>query len=119
MKKFFTLALAAVIAISANAQKSTTPEFASVKVNVPVHLVIMPGREYSVNMVSKNQELASAVSWTVKDGTLSLSTRDIDSFDDSSAPVYAIVTSPNAVEHSVGKDMKQVSVRKHKLGRRR
>ncbi|MDO5481616.1 MAG: hypothetical protein Q4F47_01010 [Bacteroidaceae bacterium] len=119
MKKFFTLALAAVIAISANAQKSTTPEFTSVKVNVPVHLVIMPGKEYSVNMVSKNQELASAVSWTVKDGTLSLSTRDIDSFDDSSAPVYAIVTSPNAVEHSVGKDMKQVSVRKHKLGRRR
>lgn len=119
MKKFFTLALAAVIAISVNAQKSTTPEFTSVKVNVPVHLVIMPGREYSVNMVSKNQELASAVSWTVKDGTLSLSTRDIDSFDDSSAPVYAIVTSPNAVEHSVGKDMKQVSVRKHKLGRRR
>ena len=119
MKKFFTLFLAAVIAISANAQKSTTPEFTSVKVNVPVHLVIMPGREYSVNMVSKNQELASAVSWTVKDGTLSLSTRDIDSFDDSSAPVYAIVTSPNAVEHSVGKDMKQVSVRKHKLGRRR
>ena len=119
MKKFFTLALAAVIAISANAQKSTTPEFTSVKVNIPVHLVIMPGREYNVNRVSKNQELASAVSWTVKDGTLSLSTRDIDSFDDSSAPVYAIVTSPNAVEHSVGKDMKQVSVRKHKLGRRR
>lgn len=119
MKKFFALALAAVIALGANAQKSTTPEFTSVKVNVPVHLVIMPGREYSVNMVSKNQELASAVSWTVKDGILSLSTRDIDSFDDSSAPVYAIVTSPNAVEHSVGKDMKQVSVRKHKLGRRR
>lgn len=119
MKKFFILALAAVIAISANAQKSTTPEFTSVKVHVPVHLVIVPGREFSVNMVSKNQELASAVSWTIKDGVLNLSTRDMDSFDASSAPVYAIVTSPNAVEHSVGKDMRQVSVRKHKYGRRR
>ena len=27
MKKFFALALAAVIALGANAQKSTTPEF--------------------------------------------------------------------------------------------
>ena len=50
MKKFITIALAAVIAISANAKKVNTAVFNSVKVNAPVHLVIVPSREYSVNV---------------------------------------------------------------------
>ena len=52
MKKFITIALAAVIAISANAKKVNTAVFNSVKVNAPVHLVIVPSREYSVNVTS-------------------------------------------------------------------
>ena len=119
MKKILSLAIAAVFVLGVNAQKTTTSEFSSVKVNVPVRLVIVPGRDYSVQMVSKNKELASAVSWNIKDGTLNLSTRDLESFDASDSPVYAIITSPNAVDYAVGKDMEQVSVRKHKLGKRR
>ena len=62
MKKFITIALAAVIAISANAKKVNTAVFNSVKVNAPVHLVIVPSREYSVNVSSRETGLASAIS---------------------------------------------------------
>ena len=56
MKKFITIALAAVIAISANAKKVNTAVFNSVKVNAPVHLVIVPSREYSVNVSSRESD---------------------------------------------------------------
>ena len=67
MKKFITIALAAVIAISANAKKVNTAVFNSVKVNAPVHLVIVPSREYSINVTSQEAGLTSAISWTIKD----------------------------------------------------
>ncbi len=73
MKKFITIALAAVIAISANAKKVNTAVFNSVKVNAPVHLVIVPSREYSVNVTSQESGLSSAIAWSVKDGVLSIS----------------------------------------------
>ncbi len=66
MKKFITIALAAVIAISANAKKVNTAVFNSVKVNAPVHLVIVPSREYSVNVTSQESGLSSAIAWSVK-----------------------------------------------------
>lgn len=119
MKKFISIALAAVIAISANAKKTETAQFSSVKVNAPVHLVIVPGRSYSVNIMSRNPELASAVSWKIKDGVLSLSSRDIESLEHSQGMVDVIVTSPNAIDYQVGKEMKQVSSSKHKLTRTR
>ena len=55
MKKIIAIALVAISALSANAKKVETTAFSSVKVNAPVHLVIVPDREYSVNVVSRNQ----------------------------------------------------------------
>ncbi len=119
MKKFISLALAAIIALSANAKKVETTAFSSVKVNAPVHLVIVPGREYSVNVVSRNPELATAVAWKVKDGVLNLSARDLESLEQSNNAVEVIVTTPNAIDYQVGQDMKSVSSSKHRFFPRR
>ncbi|MBR1667413.1 MAG: hypothetical protein IJ693_03925 [Bacteroidaceae bacterium] len=119
MKKFLSLALAAIIAISANAKKVETAQFSSVKVNAPVHLVMVPGREYSVNIVSRNPQLTTAVSWTVKNGVLTLNARDLESLEQSNATVEVFVTSPNALDYQLTKDVQKVSSRKHKLGWRR
>ena len=82
MKKFITIALAAVIAISANAKKVNTAVFNSVKVNAPVHLVIVPSREYSINVTSQESGLTSAIAWTIKDGVLHISARDLEALPD-------------------------------------
>ena len=115
MKKFLTLALAAIITLSVNAKGTKTNEFSSVKVNAPVHLIIVPGRTYSVNVVSRNPQLATAVSWKVKDGVLNVSARDFESLEQSDTRVEVIVTSPNAVDYQVGKDLETVTSSVHKL----
>lgn len=119
MKKILSLALAAILTLSANAKVVKTSQFSSVKVNAPVHLVIVPGRSYSVNVMSRDPELASAVSWRIRDGVLSLSSRDVESLERSRNKVEVIVTTPNAIDYQVGKEMKQVSSSKHKLNRPR
>ena len=119
MKKFLSLALAAVIALSANAKKVQTAEFSSVKVYAPVQLVIVPGKEYSVNIVSRNAELATAVSWKVKNGVLNLSARDLESLERAHESVNVIVTAPSAVDYQIGKDLKRVPNRTRRFGQRR
>ena len=109
MKKFITLALAAVIAISANAKKVNTAVFNSVKVNAPVHLVIVPSREYSVDVTSRETGLASAISWSIKDGVLNISARDLETLEQSDGTVDVIVSAPQGVDYTIGQDMQQVS----------
>jgi len=109
MKKFITLALAAVIAISANAKKVNTAVFNSVKVNAPVHLVIVPSREYSVDVTSRESDLASAISWSIKDGVLNISARDLETLEQANGTVDVIVSAPQGVDYTIGQDMQQVS----------
>ena len=109
MKKFITLALAAVIAISANAKKVNTAVFNSVKVNAPVHLVIVPSREYSVDVTSRESDLASAISWSIKDGVLNISARDLETLEQANGTVDVIVSAPRGVDYTIGQDMQQVS----------
>ena len=109
MKKFITLALAAVIAISANAKKVNTTVFNSVKVNAPVHLVIVPSREYSVDVTSRESDLASAISWSIKDGVLNISARDLETLEQANGTVDVIVSAPRGVDYTIGQDMQQVS----------
>ncbi len=109
MKKFITIALAAVIAISANAKKVNTAVFNSVKVNAPVHLVIVPSREYSVNVTSRESGLASAISWTIKDGVLQISARDLETLQQANGTVDVIVSAPQNIDYQIGQDMQQVS----------
>ena len=119
MKKFITIALAAVIAISANAKKVNTAVFNSVKVNAPVHLVIVPSREYSVNVSSRETGLASAISWSVKDGVLSISARDLEALEQAGETVDVIVSAPRGVDYQIGQDMQEASSSKRKVGFRR
>lgn len=109
MKKFITLALAAVIAISANAKKVHTSVFSSVKINAPVHLVIVPGREYSVNVLSRESKLASTISWNIKDGVLNISARDLNALERSNGTVDVIVSAPRDVNYQIGYNMEEVS----------
>ena len=119
MKKFIIIALAAVIAISANAKKVNTAVFNSVKVNAPVHLVIVPSREYSVNVSSRETGLASAISWSVKDGVLSISARDLEALEQAGETVDVIVSAPRGVDYQIGQDMQETSSSKRKVGFRR
>src|SRR5574344_154157 len=109
MKKFLSLALAAVIAISANAQKVQPQVINSVSVNAPVRLVIIPSRQSSVKVASKNPEMTSAISWEVKDGVLNITARDLESLERSDETVDVIVMAPGAVDYTIGEDMEQVS----------
>ena len=109
MRKFITLALAAVIAISANAKKVHTSVFNSVKINAPVHLVIVPGREYSVNVLSRESKLASTISWNIKDGVLNISARDLNALERSNGTVDVIVSAPRDVNYQIGYNMEEVS----------
>ena len=109
MKKFITLALAAVIAISANAKKVNTAVFNSVKVNAPVHLVIVPSREYSVNVTSQESGLSSAISWSIKDGVLSINARDLETLEQANGTVDVIISAPRGIDYQIGQDMQQVS----------
>ena len=115
MKKFIIIALAAVIAISANAKKVNTAVFNSVKVNAPVHLVIVPSREYSVNVSSRETGLASAISWSIKNGVLNISARDLEALEQAGETVDVIVSAPRGVEYQIGQDMQQVSSSKRKI----
>ena len=119
MKKFITLALAAVIAISANAKKVNTAVFNSVKVNAPVHLVIVPSREYSVNVTSQESGLSSAISWSIKDGVLSINARDLETLEQANGTVDVIISAPRGIDYQIGQDMQQVSSSKRKVGFRR
>ena len=114
MKKFIIIALAAVIAISANAKKVNTAVFNSVKVNAPVHLVIIPSREYSVNVSSRETGLASAISWSIKNGVLSISARDLEALEQAGETVDVIVSAPRGVDYQIGQDMQEASSQKHR-----
>ena len=115
MKKFITLALAAVIAISANAKKVNTAVFNSVKVNAPVHLVIVPSREYSVNVTSQESGLSSAIAWSVKDGVLSISARDLEALEQANGTVDVIVSAPHGVDYQIGQDVQETSSSKKRI----
>ncbi|MDO4200858.1 MAG: hypothetical protein Q4D25_01850 [Bacteroidales bacterium] len=115
MKKFITIALVAVIAISANAKKVNTAVFNSVKVNAPVHLVIVPSREYSVNVTSQESGLSSAIAWSVKDGVLSISARDLEALEQANGTVDVIVSAPRGVDYQIGQDMQETSSSKKRI----
>ena len=114
MKKFIAIAFAAVIAISANAKKVETAVFNSVKINAPVHLVIVPGRSYSVDVTSRETGLASAISWNIKNGVLNISARDLEALEQANGTVDVIVSAPRGIDYQIGQDMQETSSQKHR-----
>ena len=116
MKKFITIALAAVIAISASAKKVNTAVFNSVKVNAPVHLVIVPSREYSVDVNSRETGLASTISWSIKDGVLNISACDLEALEQANGTVDVIISAPGSINYEIGNSMQESSSTKHRAG---
>ena len=106
MKKIISMALAAVIAISASAKSSLESDNISlVKVNAPVHLVITKAPFTSVKVMSRNKQLASTVSYTIKDGVLRINANDLESIENSKASVTVVVSAPGNVSYQMGNDM--------------
>jgi hypothetical protein len=86
-----------------------------VKVNAPVHLVIVPSREYSVNVSSRETGLASAISWSVKDGVLIISARDLEALEQAGETVDVIISAPRGVNYQIGQDIQEVSSSKKRM----
>ena len=117
MKKLATLALVALVSLTVSAQKVRTSEFSSVKVNVPVKIILMPGRDYTVRTISDNEQLASALNIDIRNGVLNLRSNDRESFEKSETPVSVIITSPRSVDYSLGNDLSVEDERSHRLPR--
>lgn len=92
MKKMMILVSAIMMAITANAQRVETASFEEVRVNVPARVRIVAGENYSINIATKNEEVAKAVNCSVKDGVLCINTRDIEALDNDNSVRITIVT---------------------------
>ncbi len=100
------MALAAVIALSASANNSNeSSDISLVKVNAPVHLVITKAPFTSVQVMSRNKQLTSAVQYTIKDGILRINTNDLESLEHSDSHVTVVVTAPGEVQYQMGSDV--------------
>lgn len=104
MKKIISMALAAIIAISASA-KGNDGNISLVKVNAPVHLIIAKAPFTSVKVMSSEKQLAGAVSYTIKDGVLHINANDLESLEHSDASVTVVVSAPGNVQYQMGNDM--------------
>lgn len=111
MKKYIILAIAAIASLTASAAVQNTDKFSTISVDAPVHLVIVHGPTYSVNLMSRNEQLTSAVAWKVKDGKLYVSARDLESLQNADGRVTVVVTAPQSIDYNVESDMQQTSYR--------
>lgn len=109
MKKIITLALMAIATLTASATPEQTAQFSSVSIDAPVRLVIAPGPAYSINLMSRNEQLTTAVAWKVKDGKLYISARDLESLQNADGRVTVIITAPEGIDYNVESDMQQTS----------
>lgn len=92
MKKMMILVSAIMMATIANAQQVETTSFDEVRVNVPARVRIVAGENYGVSIATKNEEVAKAVNYDVKNGVLNINTRDIEALADENAIRITIVT---------------------------
>lgn len=92
MKKMMILVSAIMMATTANAQQVETTSFDEVRVNVPARVRIVAGENYGVSIATKNEEVAKAVNYDVKNGVLNINTRDIEALADENAIRITIVT---------------------------
>lgn len=109
MKKIISLALAAIMTLTASARPKSTEQFQSVVVDAPIHLVILRAPGYSINLMSRNNALKSALSYKVKDGKLYLCAKDVDKLDNSRRPLTVIVTAPEDVDYKLTSNVQDIS----------
>ena len=59
--------------------------------------------------------LASAIAWSVKDGVLNISARDLESLQQANGTVDVIISAPRGVNYQIGQDMQEVSSSKKRM----
>ena len=102
MKKLMILVSAIMMVATANAKRVETESFNEVRVNVPARVRIVAGEAYSVNI---NGVQENAIRVQVKDGVLTLNTRDLDALNNAENRTVITITTPSETKLSTGRSM--------------
>ncbi|MCD8265583.1 MAG: DUF2807 domain-containing protein [Prevotellaceae bacterium] len=103
MKKIIILACAFMMSVASFAKSDCkVSAFDKVSVNVPARVRFVRGDAYSVSVRSTNEQEASALRLSVKDGTLSVSS--LGSLSDES-DICVTIVSPRLPRLSLGRDV--------------
>lgn len=105
MKKIMTLASAIMMVAAANAEINNTAAFNEVKVSVPARVRVIKGEKYGVSVKAEEEFQASAVTYTVENGMLKLTTKDRTLFDWEKPSVIITITTPEDVNITTGRGL--------------
>ena len=106
MKKLMIMVSAIMMVATADAKKMETESFSEVRVNVPARVRVLSGDKYSVNINGKEE---SSIRVTLKDGVLTLNSRDMESFDAENSRTVITITAPEDTKVTTGRDVKTLS----------
>lgn len=111
MKKMMILVSAIMMVANVNAKSVETASFNEVRVNVPARLRIIAGDSYSVNIAASDEHIAKAIRADVKDGVLSLTTRNIEELGEAVNSLCITVVTPKEPTLTMGADVLAAEVR--------
>lgn len=111
MKKMMILVSAIMMVANVNAKSVETASFNEVRVNVPARLRIVSGDSYSVSIAASDVQVANAIRADVKDGVLSLTTRNIEELGEAVNSLTITVVTPSEPTLTMGADV-QIAARK-------
>ena len=99
------LAIALVSVLSMSAKKESTEEFQSVKVSVPAQVRIVESEEYGISIRSHEALMEEAINWTIEDGELKISSRDVEQLNPEGKDLIITVMTPVMPEIRVSQNM--------------
>lgn len=105
MKKMMILVSAIMMVANINAKSVETDKFSEVRVNVPARLRIVAGDNYGVNISASDEMVAKAIRANVKNGVLSLTTRDIEELGDAINSLCITIVTPSEPTLTMGSDV--------------
>lgn len=111
MKKMMILVSAIMMVANANAKSVETASFSEVRVNVPARIRIVAGDSYGVSIAASDDQIANAIRANVKDGVLSLTTRNIEELGEAVNSLCITVVTPSEPTLTMGTDV-QIATRK-------
>lgn len=114
MKKMMILVSAIMMVANINAKSVETASFNEVRVNVPARLRIVAGDNYGVSISASDEIVAKAIRANVKDGVLSLTTRDIEELGDAVQSLCITIVTPKEPTLTMGSNVMVAQVRNDK-----
>ncbi|MBO7581790.1 MAG: hypothetical protein J6T38_09795, partial [Bacteroidaceae bacterium] len=63
---------------------------------------------------SREAGLANAISWSIKDGVLNISARDLEALEQANGTVDVIISAPGSINYEIGNSMQESSSTKHR-----